>query len=138
VARIRDPICCKRISGFHPAQPFSAANREGPHRGILSHSPMRARMTQMRRNRSSVVLLRIGLDQLPQSDDCDLAAAVKPQRNVSGTETSTGIANQVPLSPQTDASMPAAQQMCDYRSTARQAYLPTMGVATKVKSVSRR
>jgi hypothetical protein len=76
------------------------------------------------------------LDGLPQSDDNDLAAAVEAQRNVADTKTSTGIANHVPISPESDACVPAAQQMCDYRSAARQADLSAMGVATKVESIS--
>ena len=80
----------------------------------------------------------IGLDGLPQSDDSDLAAAVEAQRNVADTKTSIGVANHVSRSPQSDAFVPAAQQMGDYRSAAGQAYLSTMGVATKVESIPHR
>ena len=78
-----------------------------------------------------------GRDGLPQGDDRDLTARVEAQGNVTDAKASAGIADHVSLSPGAHAGMPASQQMSDDRPAAREAYLPAMGVATKVKRVSR-
>ncbi|MBV9587320.1 MAG: hypothetical protein JO213_20795 [Alphaproteobacteria bacterium] len=52
-----------------------------------------------------------------QKDNRDLAVAVEALRNVADTKTSTRITNHIPLAPEAGASVPAEQQMRDYRST---------------------